>query len=137
MQMTSQLEHYFSFHGRLARLPFFVRDIYLGIVGGLLFFASIPLFSNGSSVLWWAAVVVLVVATVVLGVGSVSLIVRRLHDLGLSGYHAVWVGAAELGWMVLSYGPNYALLLGLPLLAISLWLLLYPGNAGANRFGTQ
>ena len=133
--MAGLLDRYFSFRGRLPRLPFFVRDFYLGIVAIVVFVATIPLFSNGSSVLWWLAVVILAAMVVTLSVSTISLIVRRLHDLGLSGYHALWVGAAELGWTVLSYGPDYALFLGLPLLAISLWLLFYPGNAEANRFG--
>jgi uncharacterized membrane protein YhaH (DUF805 family) len=64
-----------------------------------------------------------------------SLAVRRLHDLGLSGYHAIWVEAADFGATVLSYGPPRMLLLALPLAAINLWLLLWPGNAEANRFG--
>jgi uncharacterized membrane protein YhaH (DUF805 family) len=135
-RMSDLLQRYFSFDGRLARVPFFVRDVYLGIVGLVAFFATIPLFSNGSRGLWWTAAAVNAVVLTAVAVSTTSLIVRRLHDLGLSGYHAIWVGAAELGWTILSYGPDYAILLGLPLLGIGLWLLLYPGNPGENRFGS-
>ncbi len=131
------LERYFSFDGRLARLPFLIRGVYLTIAAFVPFVASIVLFANGSRVLWWAGLAVVIVSIAAFGVSSTSLTVRRLHDLGLSGYHAIWVGAAELGWTVLSYGPDYAILIGLPLLAIGLWLVFYPGNAGVNRFGSQ
>ena len=131
------LERYFSFNGRLARLPFFVRGIYISIAAFVPWVVSIPLFASGSRVLWWMGLAVLVASIAAIASSSASLTVRRLHDLGLSGYHAIWVGAAELGWTALSYGPEYAILLGLPLFTIGLWLLLYPGNARANRFGNQ
>jgi uncharacterized membrane protein YhaH (DUF805 family) len=131
------LERYFSFNGRLARFPFFVRGIYLTIAAFVPMVVSIPLFANGRRVLWWIGMAVVVASIAAIVVSSASLTIRRLHDLGLSGYHAIWVGAAEVGWTALSYGPQYAILLGLPLFAIGLWLLLYPGNAGANRFGNQ
>src|ERR1700733_4673382 len=79
--MTTFLDRYFSFHGRLARLPFFIRDIYLGIAGFVLFVASIPLFSNGGRVWWWVGFVEVIASIALFGVGAVSLIVRRLHDL--------------------------------------------------------
>jgi uncharacterized membrane protein YhaH (DUF805 family) len=135
--MTSLVERYLSFRGRLARLPFFIRGLYLGIAAAVVFAASLPLFSNGARVWWWAGLIVAMVALALLGVGSVSLIVRRLHDVGLAGYHAIWVGAAEAGWLALSYAPPAVLLLGLSLAAIGLWLAFWPGNAGDNRFGVS
>lgn len=135
MPMSPLLQRYVSFEGRLARLPFFIRGIYLAIAAIVIFFASIPLFSSGSRLAWWLGVILVVAAIAVLGVGTVSLIVRRLHDLGLSGVHAIWVGAAEFGWTVISEAPASAQVLALPLLAIVLWLQFYPGKPGANRFG--
>ncbi len=136
--MSAIVDRYFSFHGRLARLPFFIRSIYLSIASTLLLIASIPLFSSGSGVLWWAGLAVVIGAIAIPAVGEISLTVRRLHDIGLSGYHAVWVGAADAAGTVLSYGKtDVAIYLSLPLLAIGLWLLFWPGEAGANRFGEQ
>jgi uncharacterized membrane protein YhaH (DUF805 family) len=132
--MMSFRQRYWSFTGRLARLPFFARGIFLGVVAAAIFIASIPFFSQGG-IWWWIGILVAAVALAVLGVGATSLMVRRLHDVGLSGYHAIWVGAAELGWTVLSYGPPLMILLGLPLAAIGLWLTFWPGNQGPNRFG--
>jgi len=135
--MSTLLDHYFSFHGRLARLPFFIRGIYLVIAAVVLFFVSVALFSNGGRIWWWLGLIEVIVCLSVLGVGSVSLIVRRLHDLGFSGYHVIWVGAAELGSTVLSYGPPVLMLLALPLAAVDLWLTFWPGMASANRFGAM
>ena len=129
-------ERFFFFSGRLARLPFFLRGIQVGIVAVVIFFISLPLFMNGSRALWWAGLAVVAVAIAVLGVSTVSLTVRRLHDLGLSGYHAIWVIAADVAAEVLSYGSTGALLFSLPFAAIGLWLLVWPGNKAADRFGS-
>jgi uncharacterized membrane protein YhaH (DUF805 family) len=85
---------------------------------------------------WWAGLAIIIAAIAAMAVGAASPIVRRLHDLGLSGYHAIWIGAAELASTVLSFGPNHIVMLGLPLTAIQRRLLFYPGNAAPNRFGS-
>ncbi len=130
------VERFFSFDARLARLPFFLRGIQVGIGVVVIFFASLPLFMNGGRLLWWAGIVGVALAGAVLVAATVSLTVRRLHDLGLSGYHAIWVVAADAASEVLSYGSAKVVLFSLPLAAIGLWLLLWPGTKDANRFGT-
>ena len=132
--MARLLQRYLSLDGRLARLPFFIRSIYLGIGTAAVVVMTVPLFAGGG-VWWWLGLGVVVASLAFFALSSVSLIVRRLHDLGLSGYHAIWVGAAEAGWSVLSSAPPRVMFLSLPLGAISLWLLLWPGNRDANRFG--
>jgi uncharacterized membrane protein YhaH (DUF805 family) len=132
--MTRIVEHYLSFQGRLARLPFFARNVCLGVAVAALGMVSIPLFSQGGA-WWWFGIFDVIAALALLAVGAVSLMVRRLHDLGLSGYHAVWVGAAGAGWDALSHGPPIVMLAGLPLAAIGAWLTFWPGNRTANRFG--
>jgi uncharacterized membrane protein YhaH (DUF805 family) len=128
-------ERFFSFNDRLPRLPFFLRGIQVGIAAVVIFFGSLPLFMNGGRVLWWAGIAVVAAAVAVLGISTVSLTVRRLHDLGLSGYHAIWVVAADAASEVLSRGSTKAVLFSLPLAAIGLWLIFWPGNKDANRFG--
>jgi len=118
-------------------MSFFVRNVYLDIALMIFMVASIPLFSNGSRALWWAGVGELIISVVVVGAATVSLMVRRLHDLGLAGYHVIWVGAAQIGWTVLSYQSDYLLVAGLPFFAICVWLIFYPGNEGANGYGQQ
>ena len=134
--MPNVVDRYFSFQGRLARLPFFGRGVFLGVVAAALAMASIPFFSR-DDLWWWFGIPIVAAALVLDAVGSVSLIVRRLHDLGLSGYHAIWVVAAQAAWAPLSFGPPEVMLAGLPLAAVGLWLLFWPGNRGPNRFGEK
>ncbi len=134
--MANIVGRYFSFEGRLARLPFFARGIYLGVIALPVAMVSIFFFSR-EGLWWWLGISVVVAALVLLAVGSFSLTARRLHDLGLSGYHAIWVGAAQAAWVPLSYGPPEVILAGLPLAAVGLWLLFWPGNRGPNRFGEK
>jgi uncharacterized membrane protein YhaH (DUF805 family) len=126
---------YFSFQGRLARAPFFIRSLYLGLYLVVLWVASIFVFANGGGLSWWAGIFMVAVMIAAFILGTLSLIVRPLHDLGLSSYHAIWVGAAEFALTFLSHGSPRVILLSLPLFAINLWLLFYPGKAAANRFG--
>lgn len=135
--MRAIIDRYFSFDGRLARLPFFIRGVYLSIAISVVIVASIPLFANGSRILWWSGLALLIGAIGAIAVSELSLTVRRLHDIGLSGYHAIWVGAADVVGSALSYSTEFVVYLSLPLLAIGLWLLFWPGQAGANRFGEQ
>jgi uncharacterized membrane protein YhaH (DUF805 family) len=133
--VRSLLLDYFAFDGRLARIPFVKRYFYLNIGFTILFVSSIPLFSNGSAVLWWLGILELVIVTGIFSIGTVSVIVRRLHDLDLSGLHALWVGAALIGAIVLSYQSDFLLFLCLLPFAIWLWLLFCPGTEASNRFG--
>src|ERR1700756_1637619 len=84
--MTRLLQRYFSFDGRLARLPFFIRTLYLNIGWGGLIFAQMPLFLSDSRVLWWLGVFGVLASLVIFATGLASMFVRRLHDLGFSGY---------------------------------------------------
>jgi uncharacterized membrane protein YhaH (DUF805 family) len=97
---------------------------------------AFPFFSR-EGLWWWLGILIVAAALVLLFVGGVSLTIRRLHDLGLSGYHAIWVTAAQTMWVPLSYGPPEIMLAGLPLAAVGLWLLFWPGNRGPNRFGEK
>jgi uncharacterized membrane protein YhaH (DUF805 family) len=90
---------------------------------------------NGGRALWWAGILVVALAGAVIVIASIALTVRRLHDLNLSGYHAIWVVAADAASEVLSYGSTKAILFGLPLAAIGLWLMFSPGGKQTNRFG--
>jgi uncharacterized membrane protein YhaH (DUF805 family) len=133
--MTALYDRFFMFDGRLARLPFFLRGIQVVILAMILFFATLPLFMNGSPLLWWAGLAGVILSVAVLAVATLSLTVRRLHDLSLSGYRAIWVVAAEVFAQCLSYGSDKAVLFGLPLAAIGLWITFWPGKRDANRFG--
>ena len=127
--MAKIVGRYFSFQGRVARLPFFARGLYLGVVTLALSLVGIPFFAQGG-LLWWVGIVIVTASLALLAVGFVSLTVRRQHDLGLSGYHAIWVGAAQAAWTPLSYAPPKVMLAGLPLAAIGVWLTSGPATTG-------
>jgi uncharacterized membrane protein YhaH (DUF805 family) len=134
--MARIFQRYWSFEGRLARLPFFARNVFLGVLAAVLAMTSIPLFAQGGP-WWWIGLFDVIAVLALVAVGAVSLTVRRLHDLGLSGYHAIWVSAAGAGWEVMSYGPPIIMLAGLPLAAIGAWLMFWPGDREDNRFGER
>ena len=108
----------------------------LGITAGVLLIVGFTLFVHGA--LWWLGLVIAVIALAVLVVGYASLVVRRLHDMNFSGYHAIWVvPVQQLGTLVLaaltSEGvdtPVFTLVT-----VIGATLLLWPGSKDENRFG--
>jgi len=71
---------------------------------------------------------------------SVVVTVKRLHDIGLSGWHAAWIYAIGLldGILLSSDGIVSSLLgvlLGLVWLGAWIWLQATPGEATANEYG--
>lgn len=62
---------------------------------------------------------------------------KRLHDLGLSGWHSAWIIAV---W-IFSNGTSetnpgvVAIMLSMVSLLVGLWLIFAPGQPHANRFG--
>jgi uncharacterized membrane protein YhaH (DUF805 family) len=128
------LDSYFSFYGRLSRGLYFIRGMQLGIIAVVPFIVSIMLFKSGDA-FWWIGIAFVIAAIAIIVVGQASLIVRRLHDVGLSGYHTIWIGAAQWASIFLSEAPARVAWLASPLLVIFLLLLFFPGNRGANRFG--
>jgi uncharacterized membrane protein YhaH (DUF805 family) len=85
---------FFSFRGRLGRLGFLLRGMTLGITTGVLLVVGFTLFLHGA--LWWLGLLIAIVALATLLVGYASLVVRRLHDMNFSGYHAIWVVLVEI-----------------------------------------
>jgi uncharacterized membrane protein YhaH (DUF805 family) len=130
----------FGFSGRLPRLRYFLLSlipaavafatgIFLAMNAG----AGLAVFSEPRLV---ACMVVLVLAWIV----GLSLTVRRLHDLNLSGWWilAIWIvpAALEAGAVQALNNPQLgSLLSSVASLLIGLWLCLAPGTRGANRFG--
>ena len=133
--MKTLLHRYLSFDGRLGPGPFRNRSTYLGIGTGTFSIASVPLFLTESPLGYQAGVMVVIVALALLALGIAALTVRRLHDLGWSGYHAIWVAAAQSSWAFLAHAPLKTYVLGLPLAAIAVWIMCWPGNRKPNRFG--
>ncbi|MDX2287875.1 MAG: DUF805 domain-containing protein [Hyphomicrobiaceae bacterium] len=98
------------------------------------------------------ALVVKPVKIAVLWIATVALL-KRLHDVGASGWALLWALIATFVWTVLvagicvsAFGPAvaeigsspflvYLTLVSAPLLAAMLWLHVVPGDAGPNRYG--
>lgn len=110
MDIQELKEKFLSFDGRLNREPYILRNIAIGVVSALLGFI---VEMSGSSIFMILGAVVSLFLTVC----SVSLMVRRLHDLDKSGY--------------------FLLLMIIPLinLLLALYLICFKGTDGYNRFG--
>ena len=129
----------FSFHGRLARLRYFL----LGILSSALIagtIAAVIANSGGSRVPLAIMVVGIGAVLIVALICGLSALVRRLHDLNLSGW---WALAVIFGPVAAHFAPE--LLAGNPKageilsrlagLLVALWLLFQSGTPGPNRFG--
>ena len=139
----------FGFRGRMARLPYFGYGLlFLGLCVflilvwvGLIATGVVGLIILGSILMW-----------VVCGWMGLALTIKRLHDLGLSGYHMIWifglsVVAGQLGSPTsseaigilsgLSSGTIGILssLASLASLIVTLWLLFAPGQPRTNGYG--
>lgn len=128
----------FSFHGRIGRIPFLILEVMsIYVIAGataLGLYALAFLQSGLLSVSSLIAAAMLAVLGVWVGV---SALVKRLHDIGLGGVHA----SRMYG---LYYGSNIAALhskaIWLSMVVVGagvhLWVLLKPGQAEANRYGS-
>ena len=128
MSLTGAL---FSFNGRLARLPFF------GYCALLLFFC----FLVGAGAVGIRAetreggaalgVVLLAVLVGVISCG-LSLTIKRLHDMGLAGTHAIWIYGNVAG---VALAPSLSILFDLAVGGVFLWLCLAAGQPHSNHYG--
>jgi uncharacterized membrane protein YhaH (DUF805 family) len=131
----------FSFSQRLNRLRFacysFTASLILVLLGSLFFILSAAMFS-GPSAAFALSIITIVFAALWL-LYYLSLAVRRLHDLGRSGWLVFLMLTPFLSIPILLVAPHADTLLFLvsifsPL--FSLYLLVGEGDKGMNRFGT-
>ena len=130
----------FGFSGRLPRLRYFLLSLIPAIVA---FLTGIIVAMNagaGLAVFSEPLLVGSIVVFVLVGIVGLSLTVRRLHDLNLTGWWilAIWIvpSAVEYAAVQLVNNPQLGSTLSSVIaLAIGLWLWLAPGTRGANRFG--
>jgi uncharacterized membrane protein YhaH (DUF805 family) len=127
----------FGFTGRLPRLPYFLCTLaFFGVtlaVVILLTAANIAFASVG-------AVVFTIVVGLAYAVGGVwagfALMIKRLHDLGLSGVHVIWImllGAAASA--ISDIEPVTGILLSCASIGVQLWLYFAPGVGQSNQYG--
>lgn len=129
---------FFSFHGRIDRLTFFLR--LLAVFGCLVGVYVLDIFLL-RGYYWFGTggfIIVLVVNALVLAwtvlsfISTLSLATRRLHDFDFSGKWICPLIALVIVSFVIGFGFMLFWLLNL---AIMLVLLAVPGTKGKNRFG--
>jgi uncharacterized membrane protein YhaH (DUF805 family) len=126
----------FSFNGRLNRLPFFGYSVLAVVALFVVIGLGVTLcFSKEVTGVILGSVVML--AGFPVAVWSVyALLVKRLHDLDMSGLHAIWfylLGIAPSAFA--TEAPVLAAICGLAQFGFSLYFLFAPGTVGQNRFG--
>lgn len=121
----------FALKGRVGRGPF----VGLTVVGwamafGFVRYNPVASLQHGSA----QTLAVLGLAMLMLWV-SVAITVKRLHDVGLSGLNAIWIGL--LGMIGDPLDTNAPILMGAAAISIiaQLWLCIEPGAKRPNRFG--
>jgi uncharacterized membrane protein YhaH (DUF805 family) len=140
---TELRDLFFSLRGRLGRLGFLLRGMALGITTGVLFVVGFTLFLHGA--LWWLGLLIAIIAVATLLVCYASLVVRRLHDMNFSGYHAIWVVPVEIFGVLVpaaltSEGVDTSRFddaVFTLIAVIGAFLLLWPGTKRENRFGDR
>lgn len=125
------MDMFFGFGGRLARVPFILRSL-LPIIA-VAFVPAAP--SAGDR-----AVAIDVLMLAILGVAlfvMISLTVRRLHDLDLTGWWAAAIfGASALASIAeAATGTQSGWVTTVAEAVTTLGLALWPGTPGPNRFG--
>jgi uncharacterized membrane protein YhaH (DUF805 family) len=122
----------FGFTGRLARLPYFGYSLLSVLLLGLAAFVAFPLF--------FAAPVLGVISVLALGVvgawTGLAISAKRLHDLGMSGLHLIWIAALGTASRAMEESePLISSLFGVAELIVWLFLLFAPGEPSDNQYG--
>lgn len=145
------LRWFFSFHGRVGRRVFIFGYL---IVAAIYFAIGLPLMSvimdvpapgmhtlNITGVNTIYLMYTLYILSFIANFSLASLVVKRLHDIGLSGFWALGVISANAlcAYIVGKIPVNWVLLAvfwTLILFICFLMLLLYPGEQKDNAYGT-
>lgn len=118
-------EEYFSFTGRLNRRPFIVRSAIIIVIYYALALIISPVF--------------LIIGALPITASSLSLTIRRLHDLGYSGYalFVPIVPAILLTAFVddIATGLTLSFICSVINLGCLGYLIFKPGNIGENAYG--
>jgi len=132
----------FGYQGRLSRLAYFGYSLLLGAIFMAIFVvvcmtAGFVAVQNGTSPERAGEIAGLATAGLLLLVAiwpASALITKRLHDMGQSGAHTIWIMLLSYAGLVVS-DLGASAILGLASMVASLWLLFGPGEPGPNRYG--
>lgn len=133
------------FRGRIGRLYFIFGSLAISViadVAGALFLGLVVAYSAFASERpgfgLIVALIVAAVATLVVGILQLSLLVRRLHDVGLSGWWflLLLLPAYPLaGTFVMPAANFFATLVLIVQVVFAMGLALLPGSMGKNSYG--
>jgi len=122
---------YLSSEGRVGRLAFFVFGLILGVINAVIAMVLTSLLGE------IGGIISLVVSLGVLYL-HYNLAAKRFHDLNKPSQYAIYmIIVAVVASVVARIGSLQVvtMVLGLVLLAVSLYLLFMPGTTGANDYG--
>jgi uncharacterized membrane protein YhaH (DUF805 family) len=129
------MEHLFSAQGRVARLELLVGYLWLGFFVGSIGFVGVASIIQGGAGSTFGPIWV-VVAIVLLSWGGIVLTIKRLHDIGLSGVHSIWMWLINIAAGALAViSPVLSILFSLATLGVTLWLFFAPSQPSANEYG--
>ena len=125
----------FGFDGRLGRLAYLGYWVLAIVAQSLMTSVAGLLFKMGGN----GPIVGGIITALIMGFGvwaMLALQVKRLHDIGYSGLHVIWITVLGLGTVIMAaMAPILAVIGGLMGLCVFLWLLFAPGQPEANKFG--
>ncbi len=124
----------FDFDGRIGRSAYLLYTILNCLVTAILVLAGLVLTRPGLTMI--PGILLVVAASVSLIWINLALTVKRLHDTGHSGAHAIWIALLGMLAVVLaSRTPVLALGLAAAIIGVFCWLVYAPGDEGRNLFG--
>jgi uncharacterized membrane protein YhaH (DUF805 family) len=130
---------FFSFYGRIGRIRFLVGHVTLLIIMFIIV-NLVMKFTMPSLHMQFRGQWLLIALTPILFISSCSLEVKRLHDIGISGWWslAVFIVIMALNEIAKVLPHPSGIILGILLLPLMLvfylFLVLYPGEVGPNIY---
>lgn len=124
----------FDFDGRIGRFAYLLYTILNWLVTAMLIVAGLMLTRPGLTLI--PGILLVVAAMVGLIWVNLALTVKRLHDTGHSGVHAIWIALIVVLAVVSAFSnPVLAFILLAAIVGIFCWLAYAPGEEGRNLFG--
>ncbi|MBS3652595.1 DUF805 domain-containing protein [Pseudaminobacter sp. 19-2017] len=131
----------FSFNGRIARLRYLWWSIFAVLMVFVIDAIGFWIHLSDEDGTGWVGLLIIGVMSVIGFWMGLALTMKRLHDMGLAGVHAIWINGLGLGAnpIVASAPPEYRPILSVIVLIFGIgvvcWLLFTPGQKHQNQYG--
>ncbi len=124
----------FDFDGRIGRIAYLLYTILDWLVTAMVVVAGLVLTRPGLTMI--PGILLVAAAAVSLIWVNLALTVKRLHDTGRSGAHAIWIALLGALTVVSAFHRSVlALVLAAAIVGVFCWLVYVPGDEGRNLFG--